>query len=695
MEFPSPSFQPLLLSAEALGVQQYPCSVQLRHVRLSDAPLAQREAERAEVEPRKEATTPDVLSVADVLRKEEEEDAGDDEERFSDALDTLSRTESFTVNCSVSGLSGLSGVPDRPAGATASAAEPGARGFMMDRFLPAAQAVAVGSPQYTFRKASAAGSTGNSAREHAHAAAANWRMGSDDDRVRRTPVQLPYQNLPPNYLSCNYPRRDEHGEEVEEDDDDFDVHSTRGFASKGCGLLPGLCVKTSLLLLNPMPMMKGGKASRAGRGRGLASKGRGQKAPSPLARSSQRKNLGCDSNGQYWEEVYKHKLEQKYINQGEDRRSKLTSESNHLTFWSDSQTGDGSSPFRHSIGGGMSPYRRDVALSPSHKANGSFEVRDKDEKMSRSNGSSSLGIDHDHGSLLGSDHSSLKGSSSMSSGVDRTLHEDSMDHRSGIDSETSQLTVVLDPKASLNSGCDVQHGGRQIVRSNSIVEAQDNDTLTEKIAKVPESAPLIPSGNAGSVTLDDRKSHDSSQDVPIHSEDNIAVKKESMPLQFLMPLPVPKSPSDSWLSRSLPSVKNKPPPPSFLGIQVQSRKQAPWVSAHPKENDLKPPRPRQIRFADPPVAARCPQADAVRACRALFEEHADNDDDGDEEGEEEEGDVARFFDELLEKDADLRGFYQVERETGWFLCLADCDNDGAIDQAEHLDSSECAEMEVA
>uniref|UniRef100_A0A453FJU1 Uncharacterized protein n=1 Tax=Aegilops tauschii subsp. strangulata TaxID=200361 RepID=A0A453FJU1_AEGTS len=343
---------------------------------------------------------------------------------------------------------------------------------------------------------------------------------------------------------------------------------------------------------------EGGKARQGGRGRGLASKGRGQKAPSPLARSSQRKNLGCDSNGQYWEEVYKHKLEQKYINQGEDRRSKLTSESNHLTFWSDSQTGDGSSPFRHSIGGGMSPYRRDVALSPSRKANGSLEVRDKDEKMSRSNGSSSLGIDHDHGSLLGSDHSSLKGSSSMSSGVDRTLHEDSMDHRSGIDSEASQLTLPLDPKASLNSGCDVQHGGHQIVRSNSIVEVQDNDMLTKTIAKVPESISLIPSGNAGSVKLDDRKTHDSSQDVPVHSEDNIAVKKESMPLQFLMPLPVPKSPSDSWLSRNLPSVKNKPPAPSFLGIQVQSKKQAPWASTHPKENDLKPPRTRQIRFAD-------------------------------------------------------------------------------------------------
>jgi hypothetical protein len=50
-----------------------------------------------------------------------------------------------------------------------------------------------------------------------------------------------------------------------------------------------------------------------------------------------------------------------------------------------------------------------------------------------SNGSSSLGRDHDHSSLVGSEHSSLKGSSSMSPGLDRTGNEDSMDHRGDID----------------------------------------------------------------------------------------------------------------------------------------------------------------------------------------------------------------------------------------------------------------------
>jgi hypothetical protein len=241
-------------------------------------------AESTEVVKKHEA-----LPVAAVLRKQHGDGGVEDEEeeeRFSDALDTLSRTESFAMNCSVSGLSGA---PDPGQGA-----EPGSRGFMMDRFLPAAQAVAVGSPQYTFRKAGAAVGTGNDGREHARAAAVKAGAGNGEDRMRRAPVQLPYQHLPPNYLSCAYPRHEEHEEEDEGDDDDYDVHSTRGFSAKGCGLLPSLCVKTSLLLLNPMPAMKRGKKVR---GWQLPCKGRGQMAQSPLARSSQNKHLGCDSNG--------------------------------------------------------------------------------------------------------------------------------------------------------------------------------------------------------------------------------------------------------------------------------------------------------------------------------------------------------------------------------------------------------------
>lgn len=159
--------------------------------------------------------------------------------------------------------------------------------------------------------------------------------------------------------------------------------------------------------------------------------------------------------------------------------------------------------------------------------------------------------------------------------------------------------------------------------------------------------------------------------------------------------------------------------------------------------------------ATQPAATTCPQAAAVRASRAFFGHHVDIDDDGggEEDGDEEEGDdVTRFFEDLLGKDAGLRGFYEAERETGRFLCLvcegigvragkrflgcaalvqhagtvartkrrlahrafadavghllgwgagrttpfpANSGNDGASDQAGHLDASENVEMEVA
>lgn len=294
---------------------------------------------------------------------------------------------------------------------------------------------------------------------------------------------------------------------------------------------------------------------------------------------------------QSWEDVYKHKLEQKYLGHGEDGRSKLTSESNQLTFWSDSPTGDGSSPYYHSIAGGMSPYRSYAVMSPSSKPNGSSGIGDKDDKASRSNGSGSFGRDHDRTSLGGSDNSSFKGSSSMSSGPDGAVHEDSMDHHGDTDSDTCHLGVVVDTKAPLNPNIDdSQPGGQNTVGRNLIVKDQINDPLTEKISGLRE--PTFP--------LDDGKDfqHDASHELRQHLEDNNVAKKEILPLQSLLPLPVPKSPSESWLSRTLPSVTNKPPLPSFLGIQVHSKKQAPWATIQPKENDHKPSRPRQIRFAD-------------------------------------------------------------------------------------------------
>lgn len=86
--------------------------------------------------------------------------------------------------------------------------------------------------------------------------------------------------------------------------------------------------------------------------------------------------------------------------------------------------------------------------------------------------------------------------------------------------------------------------------------------------------------------------------MKVHSteERENAVKKngvEQVSPVRLLPLPLPKSPTESWLSRTLPSVSTKKQPvPSFLGMQVQNRKQG------LREDEMKPLRQRQIRFSE-------------------------------------------------------------------------------------------------
>lgn len=165
-------------------------------------------------------------------RRNEEDD--DEDEAFSDALDTLSRTESFFMNCSVSGLSGI---PESAMPSGSFSTDPQVRDFMMGRFLPAAQAMATGSPQYTFRKASLP------AREPPMRPAE--RVVSRD---HRRPLPLPYQKRP-NFVP-RYAQQHEEGDGYDDEEEEEDCDETDRLPSKACGLLPRFC------LLNPVPGMK-------------------------------------------------------------------------------------------------------------------------------------------------------------------------------------------------------------------------------------------------------------------------------------------------------------------------------------------------------------------------------------------------------------------------------------------------------
>ena len=164
---------------------------------------------------------------------EEFSSSEDGDEAYLDALDTISRTESFCMNCSISGLSGLD-VPDvKPSGSLST--DPQARDFMMGRFLPAAKAMASETPPH-----------------------ASWKQPVQREQLRqgekvvnrdkRSPCNHYGQNFVPQYAHNN------NGEESENEADDYDGSEIS--SAKVCGLLPRFCLRNSFCLMNPVPGMR-------------------------------------------------------------------------------------------------------------------------------------------------------------------------------------------------------------------------------------------------------------------------------------------------------------------------------------------------------------------------------------------------------------------------------------------------------
>ncbi|KAL6137905.1 hypothetical protein ACLB2K_063194 [Fragaria x ananassa] len=92
----------------------------------------------------------DIKEETSKEQKEESTSSENGDETYLDALDALSRTESAYMNCSVSGLSGLDGPDIIPCGTFST--DPQTRDFMMGRFLPAAKAMASETPHNAPRK---------------------------------------------------------------------------------------------------------------------------------------------------------------------------------------------------------------------------------------------------------------------------------------------------------------------------------------------------------------------------------------------------------------------------------------------------------------------------------------------------------------------------------------------------------------
>ncbi|XP_043701243.1 uncharacterized protein LOC122651777 isoform X2 [Telopea speciosissima] len=518
-------------------------------------------------------------SSKEIVKKGQDAETEEDEdETFTDALDTLSRTESFFLNCSISGVSGLDGPDIKPSGTFST--DPQTRDFMMGRFLPAAKAVAADTPQYASRKQPLA-------REHSR------QVTKVVNGERRNPINQYRPNLLPQYT------HDVVEEESEDEEDGDEYDDTGNLSAKACGLLPRFCLKNSVFLLNPVPGMK------------IRARAPMSSVGNVRTRAKTAYAGTCTNKDEHtWDAFCKHKFVRELKPPGllEDE-SKMTSESNQLTDWSDSQTPEGSSPYRLSAGVGISPYRNEAPQSPFHEGSGFLGIPKevKNYKASRFD-SSKTGRNNFRETL--SRHSSKPGSGPLSPMVEKTLYVDSVqmvetpnsnssssDMRGFIDitdkdsevlaeskgvdetlSVESCLRIVEDLKISKEIG--IFQPKIQEVDSD-FPSSSDRSTPRWNVDRVEsfrqdggldqESRPLV-----FSEIPDDRKLN-FNDPQPLDSVDQGNFYAISLPSP--LPPPLPKSPSESWLGRTLSISSRNPSLRSYQVTQSHLKKQGSKISS--------------------------------------------------------------------------------------------------------------------
>lgn len=303
-----------------------------------------------------------------------------------------------------------------------------------------------------------------------------------------------------------------------------------------------------------------------------------------------------------WEAVYKHKLGQRYQPQVEDGRSKSTSESKQLTYWSDSPTADESSPCHRSTGGGISPYRNEAPPLP-FEGKGFLGVPKRGSKDSKTDGSDLCERDGENYWEMTPPQTSQQGSGSRSPALEKTLYVDSVNMLETPDSNSSSLYIATDTGAMLNSMEKDPEVGRERQRMEenfAVEEAHEENAPQTEVSEVVE--PRLPfcsersdhgemdgnnniKHNAGGDGPLPSLKNDVNDDGPLPLEEGALHKADASSLQSLLPPPLPKSPSESWLFRTLPSVSSKNPPQSFLGLQFQPRKQAFQASSTEQKRD--------------------------------------------------------------------------------------------------------------
>eukprot|EP00257_Ricinus_communis_P023679 XP_015583729.1 uncharacterized protein LOC8258854 [Ricinus communis] len=469
----------------------------------------------------------------------------DDEDVYSDALDTLSPTDSFSVNCSLSGVSGFDNLAVKPSGTFS--IDQQAQDFMMSRFLPAAKAMTLEPPQYASRKQPVSG-----------------------EQPRQTTKAVNRDRTPPviRNRSCNIPPYHQDKEDEESEDECDDYSDSGNITAKGCGFLPRLCIKNSLCLLNPVPGMKIRTQTSMSSTKDIKklTKAVFSRSQSPTVKKPARNAVSKQKQDS---EVPSPRMV--------GVENKLTGGSNRFTYATDRQMISRTSPFRRS--GCISPHRNEAPQSP-FRGRGSQGIPKQLENL-KSNQFNSFNRGYSKSQELVSYNGIRRGSRPASPTVEKTLYVDtvnaagilcsnsgSSDIKKGfVDSAEKDLKSLFQEIAVVKSSfrdmkClnvaggegkletkGLRSGGPELPLLSDGSPDKGQAEMTEDLSKESMALVCISAATEGNVNIESDQ---------ISKRDDTGSEKTSLVLvQPPIPPLLPKTPSESWLWRTLPSISSQ------------------------------------------------------------------------------------------------------------------------------------------
>ncbi|XP_047173134.1 uncharacterized protein LOC124841014 [Vigna umbellata] len=534
----------------------------------------------AKVDTEKERKTEKTEKIVENRRSNVKYDEDDDNDAFSDALETLSHTESFSMNCSVSGVSGLESMGANKSGTFSTDQQ--TIDFMMSRFLPAAKAMTLQPSQYSSKKQSV--------------------LVEQQPRDISKLIREEKKQLSNKHSTAIIPYTGQDQEEESEDEGDGNEYdNSSNIATKGCGLLPKLHIRNSLCLMNPVAAMKM---------KNQVSLPPASEVVKPNKTSHIRSFSPIPAVKKAWDAIHRNKSSSRAPSPDkQEGKKKLASESNRFTYSGELLPGR-LSPFRRSRAAatGISPSRR-----PQSPFRGVKLLGDSREAENYKFGKVKF-----HSGVLGNvqDVQSLGNKKTSYSGsltLEKTLYIDTVStanlpssNVSSLDNKRRVDTVVADlerrrgkeSNSSIGSSGDikqVQYAVEEKVTFDTEV-LNSLDSIPPSLYRILNLTPK--EGKTEGLTTDENINQEPEslplwqgtlvEDSKINGQQIVLVndsgKHSSDSVVSPLPPPLPKSPSESWLWRALPlvSVKN-----SFLHSSQGTQSQAKRDDSNATSGNLK------------------------------------------------------------------------------------------------------------